>query len=396
MQGSYKGTEIWGSTASGGSQAGGSSSYTITVDALGKVTASYSSHSNKTISDYDETSGMFNLEGYVGVYNATDKVAVINYGSGGDVLKNDMVIYVQGLNNHASTGCYWDAGLTRLVQFTGNDDNPYIVFVYNNYVYGGVTFEAEKADGSAITDIKQVYSAASVVVKKGDTVIAEFAKGTSGLIALDGYQGTYTGSANGVTNIVVDGIGNVTVNEEASKVKYAVADGTFTQVQDGFAGTYALPDGAGNITLDGIGGAGDGKTYVVSGTTVTVYDGDSSTNYGIDVENKVFLGKSIFAGLTFEGNSLQFVFEDGVEIGGTLSTTTYPQYEYGFTAELDKATNTLTFTITSENYKMNFVGKTFTAAVSNGKLTFTSSFKPDNSVDLNGKEVTCADFTYAG
>ena len=159
---------------------------------------------------------------------------------------------------------------------------------------------------------------------------------------------------------------------------------------------YALPDGAGNITLDGIGGAGDGKTYVVSGTTVTVYDGDSSTNYGIDVENKVFLGKSIFAGLTFEGNSLQFVFEDGVEIGGTLSTTTYPQYEYGFTAELDKATNTLTFTITSENYKMNFVGKTFTAAVSNGKLTFTSSFKPDNSVDLNGKEVTCADFTYAG
>ena len=264
MQGSYKGTEIWGSTASGGSQAGGSSSYTITVDALGKVTASYSSHSNKTISDYDETSGMFNLEGYVGVYNATDKVAVINYGSGGDVLKNDMVIYVQGLNNHASTGCYWDAGLTRLVQFTGNDDNPYIVFVYNNYVYGGVTFEAEKADGSAITDIKQVYSAASVVVKKGDTVIAEFAKGTSGLIALDGYQGTYTGSANGVTNIVVDGIGNVTVNEEASKVKYAVADGklsfaynnrlyavtfadgTFTQVQDGFAGTYALPDGAGH------------------------------------------------------------------------------------------------------------------------------------------------------
>lgn len=418
MQGSYKGAEVYGSTASGGSQSGGTSKFEITIDAIGKVTGSKTG----TISNYDEVTGTFKLGDYAGVYNATDKIAVINWSSGGDALKNDVYICVRDINNHSSTGCYWDAGLTRLVQFTGNDGNPYIVFMYNNYVYGGVTFEAEKADGSAITDIKQVYSAQTVVVKKGDTVIAEFAKGTSGLVALDGYQGTYNGSANGVTKLVIDGIGNVTVNEEASKVKYAVADGklsfaynnrlyavtfadgTFTQVQDGFAGTYALPDGAGNITLDGIGGAGDGKTYVVSGATLTVFDGDSTVAYGIDVENKVLSGKSIFAGLKFihDSSSKDYIeFNDSTEISGKMSfnaESDHPSVYDGyiiFTGVLEG--NTLTITVKSANGNPISVGKTLQFTVENGKLTLKSASNMNSYWQVrSGWVYDCADFSFAG
>ena len=170
-----------------------------------------------------------------------------------------------------------------------------------------------------------------------------------------------------------------------------LAGNTYAKALDGYEGTYTLPDGTSTLTLDGYGNAGDGKTYVISGAMIAIYDGETVTVYEIDVESKTFLGKSKFAGYTFTNKSYKVEFDDvGGIITGKLSTTTYPTYEYGFTAVLDG--NTLTITITTENYNMSFVGKTITATVSAGKLTFTSSFKPDNVTDVNGTDATCADF----
>lgn len=224
----------------------------------------------------------------------------------------------------------------------------------------------------------------------------------------DGANGAYTTDGDGVGSITVDGYGNATIS--GSTVTYTL-DGnnitfvynnrmyiltldktasTYTQAQDGYQGTYTMPDNS-TITLDGYGMVtGTTKTYVVSGATITIYDGETSTAYGIDTENKALLGKSKFAGLTFTGSSYKLVFDDSSAISGTFKSTSYPVYEYGFTGTY--VGNVLTLTITSQNYSMGFVGKTITATVEDGKITFTSSFKYDNTTDINGTSATNADF----
>ncbi|MGN1207307.1 MAG: hypothetical protein ACI4SP_03310, partial [Eubacteriales bacterium] len=127
--------------------------------------------------------------------------------------------------------------------------------------------------------------------------------------------------------------------------------------------------------------------------TLTVYvtDGES-TDYGIDTENMKLLGKSQFAGLTYTNGDFNVIFDDvaGAEITGVFKTNTasYVVYQYGFTATYEDGV--LTFTVTSENYRMNFIGKTFAATVGENTLTFTSDsdFKPDNVNGVAGVTLT--------
>lgn len=215
------------------------------------------------------------------------------------------------------------------IKLTYTDKSTMQVFGYNQKLYAGVTFLNAGTEIAKISDLKTT-SNFVIVDKNGNGLAARDGK----TIKLsDGKNGTYTGDYG---EIVVDGYGTLTIGSETTvytldgnnitfviggkkSVVVALGEGTYTKVSDGYNGTYTLPDNAGTIALDGFGGAGDGKTYVVSGTNITIFDGATSTTYGLDVANKTLLGKSKFAGLTFTKSSANEIrFDDSSSISGTM------------------------------------------------------------------------------
>ena len=280
-------------------------------------------------------------------------------------------------------------------EVTFKDNTVKTAFLYDSKIVANATWGD---DVKAIDAVK-----ADRTVKVNGVAIAKVVGKT--VIGNDGLTGTYTGDYG---EIIVDGYGNVTVGGvavdytviaertikfvAANSMKEVIVDlgnGTYAKVLDGYQGTYTLPDNS-TITLDGFGGAGDGKTYVVNGSNVTIFDGETSTTYGIDVANKKFLGKSVFAALTFSGSysesststtPFQIVFDDSPMISGYLSTNG-DGLRVKFTAVLTGTT--LTLTILPENsvswdrgstYKSNdsFDGKVIVMTVDGDTLKVTST-----------------------
>ena len=281
------------------------------------------------------------------------------------------------------------------------DGTTKLVFCYEEKVIYDVSFSFGE---TTYTDVTKLTKATKMnIVGSDGNVLYVYENGS--ILVADGLDGTYTGDYG---EVVVDGYGTLTIGgksvsytSEGKNISFiaanamrtiALGEGTYTKVEDAYKGTYTLPDNAGTITLDGFGGAGNGKTYVVSGTNITIFDGETSTTYGLDVSNKTLLGKSKFAGLTFVGSTYKVVFDDSPSITGKFTSTTYPSYEYGFTGTIEG--NLLTITITSQNYSMGFIGTKITATVENGKITFTSSFKYDNVTDIKNTSATCESFVF--
>lgn len=254
-------------------------------------------------------------------------------------------------------------------EVTFKDNTVKTAFLYDSKIVANATWGD---DVKAIDAVK-----ADRTVKVNGVAIAKVVGKT--VIGNDGLTGTYTGDYG---EIIVDGYGNVTVGGvavdytviaertikfvAANSMKEVIVDlgnGTYAKVLDGYQSTYTLPDSS-TITLDGFGGAGDGKTYVVNGANVTIFDGETSTTYGIDVANKQFLGKSVFAGYTFTGSykdvwgdaaAFSIVFDDSPEIKGHFVTNSSVFVK--FTAVLNG--NTLTITVDAENCLSYDSGKTY-------------------------------------
>lgn len=288
------------------------------------------------------------------------------------------------------------------IAVTYTDNTTKMVFCYEEKVIYDVSFSFGE---TTYTDVTKLTKATKMnIVGSDGNVLYVYENGS--ILVADGLDGTYTGDYG---EIVVDGYGTLTIGGatvaytvDGNNITFvaanamrtvALGEGTYTKVEDAYKGTYTLPDNAGTIMLDGFGGAGDGKTYVVNGTNITIFDGATSTTYGLDVANKTLLGKSKFAGLTFVGSGYKLVFDDSSAITCSFTTTTFPRYEYVFEATLEG--NVLTFTVVSETVNLGFVGKTFTATVENGKITFTSEFKYDNVTNINGDTATCDTFVFA-
>lgn len=267
-------------------------------------------------------------------------------------------------------------------EITYKDNTVKTAFLYNSKIVANATW----GDGVSAIDANK----ADRTVKVNGVAIAKVVGKT--VIGNDGLTGTYTGDYG---EIIVDGYGNVTVGGvavdytviaertikfvAANSMKEVIVDlgnGTYAKVLDGYEDTYTLPDNS-TITLDGFGGAGDGKTYVVNGSNVTIFDGETSTTYGIDVANKQFLGKSVFAGYTFSGTyynewdeanaSVRIVFADSSTISGTIYSGYGTSFYFEFTAELDG--NTIVFTIV-KSVDSGSVGKTLKATISGDTITF--------------------------
>lgn len=396
--GTYKGFEIY-STWSKESITPSTSIITISADGKfsGKDSGTLSSE------DMSKTDGSIMVGRYGYVCAEGDVIVIAFSGSNTTTWGNDAYIGFRNSDSikTISYSCAVVGGkLVTFMTISYNDNTTKNLLVANDEIIYNVTFSV---NGEACNG----YDCASkngVLISKNGTALYVWKDKT--LVGSDGKAGTYTGDYGA---IVVDGYGTLTIGSETTvytldgnnitfviggkkSVVVALGEGTYTKVSDGYNATYTLPDNAGTITLDGFGGAGNGKTYVVSGTNITIFDGATSTTYGLDVANKKLLGKSIFAGLTFVGSTYKVVFDDSTSITGKFTSTAYPSYEYGFTGTVEG--NVLTITITSQNHAMGFIGTKITATVENGKITFTSSFKYDNVTDIKDTSATCESFVF--
>ena len=310
------------------------------------------------------------------------------------------------------SGCKGVISYIAMFEITYQDNSVKTAFLYNSKIVANVTWN----EG---VDVKDVCNQ-DFMVKVNGVTIAKVVSKT--VLESDGLAGTYTGEYG---NVVVDGVGGIAVggangeytiiDKDAKKIQLVAAnamrvitlgDGTYAKVLDGYEGTYTLPDNT-TITLDGYGGAGNGKTYVVSGTNITIYNGETSTTYGLDTENKKFLGKSVFAGLTFSGTyysewadldyedpyyKLNIVFNDSSIISGIIYSGFGTAYYFKFTAELNG--NSLVFTF-GEAIDSGAKGKTLKATISGDTITFVKGGTYSSNVYTftNKGSVKCEGFS---
>ena len=426
MAGTYSGAEVWGTTNFSGSK-------TLKVDPTGKVTGTLSG----VIKDYDAETGIFRLYDSetsttyrFGFFDAANKALAIRFYSGTDDLGNDTYVFVEGTNSVSNDGSIrWKNNENRLLKVTCGGESLYLLTIDNEY-YAKVIVSVVDSNGAAVTDITKFQTKGNILTFKTSdgAVIATFGYDGTNFVKSDGLNGTY--AKDGSDSVVLDGYGNITVGANAA-VAYTVlengnvyyvlnnaqhiisldaANGSYSDVLDGMQGTWNLPDGAGTIVLDGMGGAGDGKTYVVNGKMLSVYDGETSATYGIG-ESFTLLGKSVFAGLTFTGKyydnwngsnvGWNFVFDDSAQISGILKLNRSAWLK--FTGTLDG--NTLVLTFLTENgvswdsgstWKSNsdFDGKTITATISGSTMTVTATTVKANSYTFaSNASATCEGFS---
>lgn len=393
--GTYKGWNLYGTKSSATESS--FSKEVLVVNANG--TYKYGSKSG-TLTDEQAaiTDGAMVLDGTYYYFNKELGLMWRKYGGGkadGVGTDTDLGVDISKVSSVAYTGRS-DVGSSYVAYLviTYKDETTKTAFLYNSIIVANATLEGAEATNITGKDFTVKVNGVTVAKVVGKTVLEN-----------DGLAGTYTGDYG---EIIVDGYGNVTVGGvavdytviaertikfvAANSMKEVIVDlgnGTYAKVLDGYEGTYTLPDNS-TITLDGFGGAGDGKTYVVNGSNVTIFDGETSTTYGIDVANKQFLGKSVFAALTFSGSysesststtPFQIVFDDSPMISGYLSTNG-DGLRVKFTAVLTGTT--LTLTILPENsvswdrgstYKSNdsFDGKVIVMTVDGDTLKVTST-----------------------
>ena len=231
MYGSYSGANVYGNTATGGTNKCGSSVSHLVVDALGMVTG------NKTgeIKEYDPTTGTFKLytseTSYLyGLYDAVNGVMLFNYSSGGDAMKNDLYVYILGDTFKCSSteGSYWNSGLTKLgaIQCDAGVVN---YFMYNDRLYTGVTWTS--TDGEVAAKDAYLASNLSVYDSEGNLIVYFANESGKGLVQKDndGMAGTYY--TDGENNaMILNGYGAGTITNVANGLDNAAF--TYTMMDE--------------------------------------------------------------------------------------------------------------------------------------------------------------------
>ena len=407
--GTYKGFEIYNTRSSSNVSL---STNVLTIAADGK----FSGQLSGTLSSEDsaKTNGVISVGRYAYICTEGDLLVIRYSGRNTTTWDNDAYIAFRNYADISSAkySCaVVDGKLVSFVTVLYKDGTTKNVLVANDSVIFDVTFTAN----GAACDGNNCASTSVVTIAKNGSALYVWKNKT--LVGSDGKAGTYTGNYGA---IVLDGFGTLTIGSETTAytldgnnitfviggkklVVVALGEGTYTKVSDGYNGTYTLPDNAGTITLDGFGGAGNGKTYVVSGTNITIFDGATSTTYGLDVANQALLGKSVFAGYTFsgkyydeygEGNyTVEFIFDDASSLTGVLKISSWSA---AFTATFDG--NTIVMTMTGDlSGAPGWKGKVVTATFSGNTFTVTAwngwrSSGGQDMYNFNGAKLTCAEY----
>lgn len=315
-------------------------------------------------------------------YNESNNTGVANDTYIG--LNTDMVASVDYSGCKGAEGQY-----IAFFKLTYKDNTVKYAFLFNSKIVEVGSF------GTGV-DVKNIKDTDVTVYDKDNNIYAKVVG--KAVVLNDGKAGVYTNS-DAYGQIHLDGFGTITVGEatgsytlDGDKVTFVagnamrvitLAGSAYTKTLDGYEGTYTLPD-ASTLALDGYGNVtGTTKTYVVNGTSITIYDGETSTAYGLDVANKALLGKSKFAGLTFKGTytdgtsdkdtqSVKIVFDDSASLTGKIYLTG-DNWNPGFVAVITG--NTIVFTLdgTSNYSASTFDGKTITATIEGNTFKFTDT-----------------------
>lgn len=105
--------------------------------------------------------------------------------------------------------------------------HSFTMFVTDDKVYFGVRFNNGTADISA----SECFAAENLVVfDKDGNKIKGFKKVDGTTTALDGYEGTYTNSADATESVVIDGIGGLVINGTVNGVYTKAADADYFEV----------------------------------------------------------------------------------------------------------------------------------------------------------------------
>lgn len=105
--------------------------------------------------------------------------------------------------------------------------HSFSIFSTDNGVYFGVRFNNGTADISA----NECFAAENLVVfDKDGNKIKGFKKVDGTTTALDGYEGTYTNSADATESVVIDGIGGLVINGTVNGVYTKAADADYFEV----------------------------------------------------------------------------------------------------------------------------------------------------------------------
>lgn len=396
--GTYKGWNLCSNDSTG---TGSITSTILTINADG----TFSGKVSGTLSERDAkvVDGAITLNDRYAYYNK--EAGVIWYGYYANMTSVGSDTYF-GVDSSRVSGVEYYAikadTYAIFIKLTYTDKSTMQVFGYNQKLYAGVTFLNAGTEIAKISDLKTT-SNFVIVDKNGNGLAARDGK----TIKLsDGKNGTYTGDYG---EIVVDGYGTLTIGSETTvytldgnnitfviggkkSVVVALGEGTYTKVSDGYNGTYTLPDNAGTITLDGFGGAGNGKTYVVSGTNITIFDGATSTTYGLDVANQALLGKSKFAGCVFTHNAVNAItFNDSSDIAGVMTCG-----NAGWTVTFADGVvngNELTVTVTAQVGTGVEIGSNIVFTISGNTLTIKSGKFPSYVDTAVGFTYTCEGFS---
>ncbi len=393
--GTYKGWNFCGSTTTGTKVNKDLSTELLTINTNG----SYTGHKITAGTLTDEQSKMTEGAMVLGdgksyhYVNATLGVVWRAFGSSKATGVGDdtyLAFNIDLVSSVDYSGCKnGNGGYLGYLKITYTDSSVKYAFLYDNKVVEVGSF------GTGV-DVKNIKDTDVTVYDKDNNIYVKVV-GKSVLLN-DGKAGVYTNS-DAYGQIHLDGFGTITVGEAAGsytldgdKVTFVVnnamrvitlAGSAYTKTLDGYEGTYTLPD-ASTLALDGYGNvAGTTKTYVVNGTNITIYDGETSTAYGLDVENKALLGKSVFAGKTYRYGSKVYdyiTFDDDVNISGTLGMGANNWVTKFGSGEVNG--NELTVTVISCNCGGISAGEKIVFTIDGDKLIIKSGKFNSNAVEV--------------
>ena len=197
---------------------------------------SYPFGSSTTVKNYDAATGYLELHTgssvYKGYIDAESGMIVITYKSGTSATLGQVMVLVTDTSakTDAFSSSYWNGGETRAIEYSYTDESGEAkvlrIFIYNNKVYFGVTFSDALTGGNAVAG-KDCYKSSNLFVFDRDgNEIARFGYDGTTMVALDGYEGTYT---NGDDTLTLNGI---------DKVTFGGSEGTYAKAADSASHTF--------------------------------------------------------------------------------------------------------------------------------------------------------------
>ena len=217
--GKYEGLDV-SYSAYNNSVSTSSTGSTLDIDADGNVDGKFGWQTKTgTVDEYDKltgiilikTSGAIASNTYDGAVDIVNGVIVYNYSGSSQKtgLASDTFVMLRGktgVNADKTNSSAWDEGLTKLLTLTYGDGGSMLVFIWNNRVWGNVTYLSTDSSINAAN----ASSATNLLVFASDgTPIATLVDGT--FVAADSLAGIYShASGENLGEIFVDGAGNIT------------------------------------------------------------------------------------------------------------------------------------------------------------------------------------------